>query len=172
MAVMQPWDKNPHQPNQFGYENPKTKPVQQFTPFEVMDRVLTQLSTRGIGFHNHESFFRELGHMNYPKASYPPFDILSTGEDSYEIRLALAGFSRSDLEITFQNQVLTISGSKEEENTDSYFHKGIGGRDFKQSFPLAEYIEVQDAVMKDGILTISLDRNVPEEMKPKTIKIK
>ena len=171
MAVMQPWENKPHNPQMTQWGEPKSKPEPQ-TPFEIMDKVLSQLTTRGIGFHNHEPFFKELVNMNYPRATYPPFDILSTGDESYEIRLALAGFSRDDLEITFQEQVLTISGSKEEENTDSYFHKGIGGRDFKQSFPLAEYIEITDAVMKDGILTISLDRKVPEEMKPKTIKIK
>lgn len=159
------WDKNPHQ-----METLKPRPA---VPLEViMDRVLSQLSTRGIGFNNHEVFFRELSNMGSPKSTYPPFDILSTGEDSYEIRLALAGFGREDIELTFKDQILSVSGAKKEEDTDAYFHKGIGGRDFKQTFPLAEYIEVKDAAMKDGILTISLDRNVPEELKPKTIKIK
>jgi HSP20 family molecular chaperone IbpA len=101
------WGKYPHSQ----METVKVRPA---TPLEIMDRVLSQLSTRGIGFNNHEVFFKELGNMNHPRATYPPFDILSTGEDSYEIRLALAGFSRSDLEITFQDQVLTISGEKAE----------------------------------------------------------
>lgn len=172
MAAMQPWAKGPHDPQMNREWEPKKTPS--LTPIQVMDKVLSQLSTRGIGFDSHKLFFNELASLGgtVPKPSYPPFDILSTGKDSYEIRLALAGFTREDIEITFQDQVLTVAGSKEDEDTDAYFHKGIGGRDFKQTFPLAEYIEVKDAVMKDGILTISLDRNVPEELKPKTITIK
>lgn len=170
---VEPWDKPNRKPrHDEWHKEPKTTPAA--NPFVVLNKVLDQLSTRGVGFHNHELFFQELVNLNYPKSTYPPFDILSTGEDSYEIRLALAGFSREDLIVTFQDQVLTISNyrSFKDENLDAYFHKGIGSRDFKQSFPLAEYVEVKDAVMKDGILTISLERKIPEEMKPKTIKIK
>ena len=68
--------------------------------------------------------------------------------------------------------MLTIEGNKEDESIDEYFHKGIAARAFKQAFPLAEYVTVEGAEMKDGVLTIKLEREIPEELKPKTIKIK
>lgn len=134
--------------------------------------LLDSLNKRGVGFQNQFRFFEEM--FNSSTASkYPPYDILSTEEDKYEIRFAAAGFSKNDIEITFENNCLVVKGEKdEEEDLNAYFHKGIANRNFTQSFPLADYVEVTGASMSDGILTITLEKVVPEDMKPKTIKIK
>lgn len=133
--------------------------------------LVEHLNARGIGFQNQFRFFEELLSAT-TQSKFPPYDILSTAEDEYEIRFALAGFKKSDVEITFKNNILTVSGGTEDEDTEAYFHKGIAARKFTHSFPLAEYVEVVGAEMADGILTISLKRELPEDMKPRTIKIK
>jgi molecular chaperone IbpA len=155
-------------PRQFGTDLSGTP-----TSAEILTRIVNQLNSRGVGFTNHAMFFSELA--NLAKPTYPPYDILSSEENVYEIRMALAGFKKTDLEITFQNQLLTIKSKNtdvEEENYDAYFHKGIAARAFTVTFPLAEYVEVISADMEDGILTIRLERELPESMKPRTIKIK
>lgn len=146
--------------------------TKQKTPADIVAQLVTNLTNRGIGFNNHALFFEELQNQIAPRTTYPPYDILSSGEDAYLIRIALAGFAKEDVEITFKEQVLTVEGKKAEESEDEYFHKGIATRVFKQSFPLAEYVAVQGAEMKDGILTIKLHQEIPEELKPKSIKIK
>ena len=142
------------------------------TPAQVVTELTNHLVNRGIGFNTHAAFFSELVSQFDTRSTYPPYDILSAGENKYLIRIALAGFSKEDLEITFKDQVLTIEGSKEDESIDEYFHKGIAARAFKQAFPLAEYVTGEGAEMKDGVLTVKLEREIPEELKPKTIKIK
>jgi molecular chaperone IbpA len=153
------------------YSKPKTV---QKTSAEILEQLVRQLTLRGVGFNNRTVFFSELSNQLNPRPTYPPYDILSSGEDKYEIRMALAGFKKEDIEVTFQDQVLTVKNIniKTEENEDAYFHKGIAARDFTQSFPLSEYVLVTSAEMEDGILTICLERELPKELKPKTIKIK
>jgi len=106
---------------------------------------------------------------------YPPYNIVKVSEEKYCIELAIAGFSKSDIEIESKDNILTISTlDKKDENEleTEYLHKGISARSFKKAFNLAEYVIVQGASFKDGILSIDLERIVPEAMKPKTIKIK
>ena len=152
------------------WEEPKIK---QKTPAEILNQLVNQLAYRGVGFNSQSVFFSELANFT-AKPSFPPYDILSSEEDKYEIRMALAGFKKDDLKITFQDQVLTVKSkhSDKEENVDAYFHKGIASRDFTLNFPLAEYITVTSAEMEDGVLTIKLERELPEEMKPRVIDIK
>ena len=161
-------EKSPHQ------WDPEIKKVNhQPTSAEILTGIARQLASRGVGFTNHTVFFAELANLTKP--TYPPYDILSVEENIYEIRMALAGIKKTDLDITFQNQLLTIKTKKnevEEEDTKPYFHKGIATRAFTVSFPLAEYVEVVSAEMSDGILTIRLERDLPEAMKPRSIKIK
>jgi molecular chaperone IbpA len=133
--------------------------------------LVDSLTTRGVGFQNQFRFFEELFN-SAPASKYPPYDILSVDENEYEIRFAVAGFKKSEIDVTYVNGVLTVKGNKEEESTDAYFHKGIATRDFTQTFPLAEYVEVTSAEMEDGILTIKLKRELPEELQSKKIKIK
>jgi len=132
--------------------------------------IASTLLNRGVGFQTQFKFFEEL--LGATQSKFPPYDILSTEEDEYEIRFAVAGFKKSDIEVTFANGVLTVKGDKDDESTDAYFHKGIATRAFTQTFPLAEYVEVISAEMEDGILTVKLKRDIPEELQPKKIKIK
>lgn len=123
-------------------------------------------------------FNRELDRINnvYREAtnqSYPPYDVLKTGEDSYEVSLAVAGFAKDELSIYVDNGSLVIEGLKESVTApSSYLHKGIAARKFVRTFALSEYMEVQGATLADGILKVNIERIVPEEKKPKTIKIK
>lgn len=105
--------------------------------------------------------------------SYPPFDIVRTGEDRYRITLAVAGFRPDELEITAQQNQLIISGQKAEKDEEGveYVHRGIAARAFERRFQLADFVEVRDANYENGILTITLERVVPEAMKPRKIAI-
>ena len=105
--------------------------------------------------------------------SYPPFDIVRTGEDSYRINIAVAGFRPDEIDITAQQNQLVISGQKTEKDEEGveYVHRGIAARAFERRFQLADYVEVQDASYENGMLTLSLERVVPEAMKPRKIEI-
>jgi molecular chaperone IbpA len=104
-------------------------------------------------------------------ANYPPYDILRTGEETYRIRLAVAGFQMADIKIELTEGVLSVSGSSASDEDAEYLHKGISNRSFTRTFNLADYVEVKGATLKDGILKIDLERYVPEVMKPKIIEI-
>lgn len=105
--------------------------------------------------------------------NYPPYDIVRTGDETYEIRLAVAGFTQGEIDVTFHNGELTIVGEqkRDEDATYEYLHRGISARKFSRSFTLADHVEVNSAVVSDGILTIRLERVVPEEARPKSIAI-
>jgi molecular chaperone IbpA len=104
--------------------------------------------------------------------NYPPHNLIKINEDSYLIELAVAGFSKEEIDVNVSGNQLEIDGLKHDEDETSFIHKGIASRNFRKFFALGEYMEVTGAEMKDGMLSISLDRIVPEEKKPKTIKIK
>jgi len=105
--------------------------------------------------------------------NYPPYDILRTGAETYEIRLAVAGFTLDLINIEVRDGQLIIEGTGPgvPEGDIDYLHHGISNRSFIRTFQLSDYVEVQEAVMKDGILTVKLERIVPEAMKPKKIAI-
>jgi molecular chaperone IbpA len=104
--------------------------------------------------------------------NYPPYDIVRTSDDSYEIRVAVAGFSQGEIDVTFHDGQLVITGERQrEEPLYEYLHHGISARKFARTFSLADYVEVQSATTKDGILTVYLQRIVPENAKPKKIAI-
>ena len=121
-------------------------------------------------------FNRELGRLNTAhktnSQTYPPYDLLKLDEDTYRISLAIAGFSSEDINISVDNGTLIIKGELVEVIDAEVVHKGIAGRKFVRSFALGEYMEVTGAEMKDGMLHINVDRVIPEDKKPKTIKIK
>ena len=121
-------------------------------------------------------FNRELGRLNTAhktnSQTYPPYDLLKLDEDTYRISLAVAGFSRENIDISVDNGTLIIKGEIVEVTDAEVVHKGIAGRKFVRSFALGEYMEVTGAELKDGMLNINVDRIVPEEKKPKVIKIK
>jgi molecular chaperone IbpA len=121
-------------------------------------------------------FNRELGRLNSAHKtntqSYPPYDLLKLDEDTYRISIAVAGFSKDDIDVSVDNGTLIIKGEIVEVTDAEVVHKGIAGRKFTRSFALGEYMEVTGADMKDGMLHINVDRIIPEDKKPKTIKIK
>lgn len=106
--------------------------------------------------------------------AYPPYNIEKSGDDRYKIVMAVAGFTMNDLTITAQGESLTVAGKMEEKSQDegtTFLHRGIATRSFQRTFRLADHIKVTDADMKDGLLTIHLVREVPEEAKPRMIPI-
>ena len=104
--------------------------------------------------------------------SYPPYNIEMIDENKYEITLAVSGFSDNDLDIQVEKRVLTVRGNKSEDKLKrNYLHKGIAARAFERKFNLADYVEITAARLKDGLLTISLVKEIPEVMKPKRINI-
>ena len=121
-------------------------------------------------------FNRELGRLNTAhktnSQTYPPYDLLKLDEDTYRISLAVAGFSRENIDISIDNGTLIIKGELVEVIDAEVVHKGIAGRKFVRSFALGEYMEITGAEMKDGMLHINVDRIIPEDKKPKTIEIK
>lgn len=103
---------------------------------------------------------------------YPPFDILKDGEDSYRITLAVAGFRPEDIEVVAQQNQLTVTGKRAEDNgKGDYLHRGIATRAFERRFQLADFVEAGDASFENGLLSIALKRVVPEAMKPRKIEI-
>lgn len=106
-------------------------------------------------------------------AAYPPYNIESAGEDQYRITLAVAGFTQSELTLEVKENALTITGHKADKVDESgYLHRGIATRDFVRRFQLADHVLVTNANLSDGLLTIDLVREVPEEKKPRQIQIK
>lgn len=111
-------------------------------------------------------------HREATRQSFPPYDLVKLDEDTYKLSLAIAGFSKNEVEVSMDNGSLTIKGEKTEDASTEVLHKGIATRKFTRTFALGEYMEVDSAEMADGILSVFVERNIPEEKKPKTIKIK
>jgi len=133
---------------------------------------LPQLHKFGIGF---DSMFNDLERIMQVQSNsnYPPHNVIKTGDDTVTIEVAVAGFAEGEIDISLDKRVLTISGAKKtEEKADwDYLHRGISSRDFRQNFTLAEHVEVRSASIRDGILSVNLERVIPEEARPKSIAI-
>jgi len=104
--------------------------------------------------------------------NYPPYNIERTGEDSYEVTLAVAGFTPEEITITAEQNVLTVEGRKSEKTERHYLYQGISARAFRRQFNLADYVRVGGADFDNGLLRISLVREIPEAMKPRRVEIK
>ena len=107
-----------------------------------------------------------------PAESWPPYDITKTGEDAYRISMAVAGFSPDELSISTEMNLLVVTGQKGEDSTGDYLHRGIANRPFTRRFELADHVKVTGASLVNGLLTIDLQREIPEEMKPRRIEIR
>jgi molecular chaperone IbpA len=107
------------------------------------------------------------------RSDWPPYDIEKFGDDEYRISMAVAGFAADEIELTQQGNSLLVSGAKAqaEDRADAFLHRGIANRNFKQSFSLADHVKVTDASLENGLLSISLTREVPEQLKPRRIAI-
>lgn len=104
--------------------------------------------------------------------NYPPYDIIKTGDETYEIRVAAAGFRQDEIDVEVKDgQLLIQSNGQGIADGVEYLHHGISSRSFVRSFALSEYVEVLDAVMRDGILAVRLERKIPEGLKPKKIQV-
>ncbi len=105
---------------------------------------------------------------------YPPYNIERTGDASYRISMAIAGFGEDEISIEAQQNKLTITGKKDavDEDKVKYLHRGIATRSFQRQFELADYVEVKGAALENGLLHVDLAREIPEAMKPRTITIK
>ena len=113
----------------------------------------------------------ENGVINQTADNYPPFDLEQQGNNRYRITLAVAGFRLDEIDITAQQNLLVVSGRKSDQNERSYVHRGIAARSFEHRFVLGDYVQVRGADLSDGLLSIDLVREIPEEMKPRRIEI-
>lgn len=113
----------------------------------------------------------ERGSTAQTNEGYPPFDIEHESDDSYRITLAVAGFKSDDIEITAQQNQLIVTGRRAENDDGHYIHRGIASRSFERRFALGDFVKVRSADLNDGLLTIQLVREIPEEMKPHKIRI-
>lgn len=111
---------------------------------------------------------------NQINTTYPPHNVIKTGEDNYEIQLAVTGFDPAEITVEVNQNHLIVKGShaEAEEDDTEYLHRGLAKRNFNRVFPLAEHIEVGEGKIKNGILTIALKRVIPEALKPRILEIK
>jgi len=124
-----------------------------------------------IGFEHLANLIEQLSSAEGDNG-FPPYNIERMGENEYRITMAVAGFSDSDLDIEVKEGMLSVRGEKPGETQDKeYLHRGIAARSFERRFRLAEYVEVSGAALENGLLHVDLKREIPEAMKPRTIKI-
>lgn len=134
---------------------------------------LSPLFRYSVGFDRLDELF-EMAFRNTQESSYPPYNIVRTGQDNYKITLAVAGFGEDDLEVVVQENVLTVRGKMNDAEKDkdvTYLHRGIAGRAFEHRFQLADHVRVTGANLNNGLLDIELVRELPEEMRPQRIEI-
>ena len=110
---------------------------------------------------------------NSVSTTYPPYNIIKEGEDNYKVEIAVAGFKEDELDITVKDYTLTVTGEQKRDESEgvTYLHKGISARNFTRTFTLGDHVEVKSATVQNGLLIVSLEREVPEEAKPKRIAI-
>ena len=131
-----------------------------------------QLTPYAVGFDRVFDQLQNYASHNATSSGFPPYNIRKEGEFSYVIDMALAGFSKNDIEVEVVDGLLTVRSVKENDEDDSNIYRGISYRKFNRKFTLADEIVVKDASLENGMLVISLERIVPEEKKPRKIKIK
>jgi len=132
---------------------------------------LTPLYRTGIGFDRLARMMDDMAKVDAP--TYPPYNIELVGENSYRITMAVAGFGEEDLGIEVKEGTLSVTGRKAAETDDraKFLHQGIAARSFERRFQLADHVEVTGAALENGLLHISLKREIPEAMKPRSIEI-
>ena len=138
----------------------------------LTSEVFNPLWRSSIGFERFVDDFFNDPLVSGTQTGYPPYNIAKKSNGVYEILLAAAGFQKDDINISLEKGTLTIKGEiKESDSSVEYLYKGIDERNFIRSFKLADFVEVESADFKDGILRVSLIRNIPAEMLPQQIKI-
>ena len=138
----------------------------------MMNYDLTPFWRSTVGFDRLFNLLEDDAFRVASEQHYPPYNIERTGEDSYEVTLAVAGFTPDELTITAEQNVLTVEGRKSEKTERHYLYQGISARAFRRQFNLADYVKVTGAGFDNGLLRISLVREIPEAMKPRRVEIK
>ena len=163
----------PHQPKQIpagtqqlikGYQLSAERSVD---PFKLLHNMLDPWT---FGFERHLEFFENLEDVRI-KSNYPPYNIKTLPDNKAQIELAIAGFKKDDVKITYKENIITVEGNQGEDDAE-YSYKGIAARNFVQKFAVADDVIVGDAKLSDGFLIIELERLIPEGKKEKTINIK
>ena len=131
-----------------------------------------QLTPYAVGFDRVFDQLQNYASHNATSSGFPPYNIRKEGEFSYVIDMALAGFSKDDIEVEVADGLLTVRSVKENEENEESIYRGISYRKFNRKFTLADEIVVKDASLENGMLVISLERVIPEEKKPRKIEIK
>jgi molecular chaperone IbpA len=124
-----------------------------------------------IGFDRLAQLFDNVAGVD-TDGGYPPYNIERVAENEYRITMAVAGFAENEINIEVKDTSLLVRGEKKPEDGEhQYLHRGIAARSFERRFQLADYVEVKGAALKDGLLSVELQRNLPERMKPRTVAI-
>ncbi len=140
--------------------------------------IFNQLRPVTVGFDNVFDHFERMFDddiFRAPMANFPPYNIVKTGDFTYDVELALAGYSKDDITVDYADNMLTVKSvknSEESKDEDGVLHRGIAKRYFSKAFTIAEDVEVKGAELKDGLLKISMERIIPEGKKPRAIEIK
>jgi molecular chaperone IbpA len=155
----EPWDKSKMQKHK-GYDIPKVITINDLFP---------RLDRLSIGW---SPLLDQLKEITQNKPSYPPYDIVALKDDVTLLNVAVAGFSKNEVSVTVQDSVVTIEGEQEAKQQGDVVYQGIATRNFKLSLAIAEYWEVTNALLENGMLTVQFNKNLPEEKKPKVIPVK
>ena len=142
--------------------------------------IFNQLRPVTVGFDNvFDHFERMIDDHNFNQmtaTNFPPYNIVKTGDYTYDVELALAGFSKNDIEVHYENNMLTVKSKQkdksEAKDSDGVIHRGISKRWFSKSFTIADDVEIKGAELKDGLLKVSMERIVPEGKKARSIEVK
>ena len=133
---------------------------------------LSPLYRSTVGFDSLASMLDQVAGFNNEADTYPPYNIERLTENEYRITMAVAGFGKQDVKIEVKENTLSIRGEKKEADKErTFLHRGIASRAFERRFQLADHVEVRGADVKDGLLSVDLEREVPERLKPRTIEI-
>ena len=140
--------------------------------------IFNQLRPVTVGFDNMFDHFESMFDgdvFSVPTVNFPPYNIVKTGDFTYDVELALAGYSKEDITVDYADNLLTVKSIKksDESNTEEgILHRGIAKRYFSKAFTIADDVEVKGAELKDGLLKVSLEKIIPDAKKPRSIKIK
>ena len=137
------------------------------TRYDLMD--FDPFRNYTIGFDRIFDSLLEVSKIN--TTNFPPYNIRKLEDGKYEIELALAGFTKDDIKIEVKEGTLSVSAKKEEKDSENLVHQGIASRSVLRKFSLSEYMEIENAIFEDGMLKIKCFENIPEEKKPKIIKV-
>lgn len=157
-----------------GYPNSWEKPWDKYEykkipkPQTLADLLSAQFF---LGFQDQINRWNTL--TTYKATTFPPYNLIKVDDDHYTVEIALAGYKKDEIEVTVEKDLLTVkSVEKDEDQDEEVLHQGIAKRLWTQKFVLGEWMEVKEATLKEGLLTIKVERELPEEAKPKVIKVK